>query len=118
LHRLLEALKDTAHILEAEPVTFARSLAARMRTDSNLNKPWKSLQFSVHETHTCWQMGWGFPAGVMASVRSPGPFAFWSRVNLQAPAFKANPRMFAPSAAEELLLEHVECAIGLLWPDH
>jgi hypothetical protein len=62
-------------------------------------------------------MGWEVPAGVMASVRSPGPFAFLGWINLVAPAFVPVADLLPAVAAEEFALQHLESSIGLLWSD-
>lgn len=61
-------------------------------------------------------MDWGFPVGVMASVRSSGPFAFWARVNLQPQALEAHAQLLSPATAEERALESVKCSVGLAGP--
>lgn len=59
-------------------------------------------------------MDWGFPVGVIASVSSPGLFAFCVREKLEPPPFEVDAKLFAPSFAEELTLEHLKCPIRAL----
>lgn len=63
-------------------------------------------------------MGWEIPAGVMASVRSPGPFAFWGGVNLVSPAFVTVANFSTAATAEEFALQRFKGSIGLSGFDH
>ena len=60
------------------------------------------------------EMDWGFPVGVMASVRSPGPFAFWGRMNLEPPALEPDAELSSTTTTEEFALEYIECAVLLI----
>lgn len=84
--RVARSNQESAASVSPVVVHPRATFAARLRADSILNMSSRSLHFSARETHTRMQMGWGLPAGVMASVRSPGPFVFWCRVNSTRPS--------------------------------
>lgn len=59
-------------------------------------------------------MDWGFPVGVIASVGSPGLFAFWTWDDFQSVAFEFGSNLFSPSSTEELRAQSLECSVWLI----
>jgi len=64
------------------------------------------------------QVDWGFPVGAIASVNSPGLFAFCARENLKTPALEVHTQSPTPSPAEKLAFQDIERAISATRSKH